>query len=94
MIKIENMQKEIQIIPMCEMKPLQGGYFDDGDKRVYVMRTASIAEFEVIDLSIPGPDRCWIEPNPGLEITLLQKGQTINLVVGNFDDEEEQYSDD
>jgi len=50
------------IIPMEKMKPLEiGRIVNDGIlKNTIVMRTASSIQFEVINLTNPGKDACWV----------------------------------
>ena len=66
--------------PMYEMQPLEVcvistdcSYCD----RV-VMRTASQTNFEVMDLTDPGPDHCWTG-RPNLQVRELYPGETYTL---------------
>lgn len=58
MIRLD--KKESNLKPMRAMKPLEVCVVhEDGIDGDVVMRTASVGKFEVINLSNPGPDRCW-----------------------------------
>lgn len=46
-----------------------------------VMRTANIREIEIMNLSEPGPDSCWIGNCMTLEVELLPPGSVVILTV-------------
>lgn len=83
MLKINNNVKAAKIMEMHEMLPLQVARIVEKDlKSTYhiVMRTASVRKFEVIDLTEPGPNECWIgEPTIQVELLPPDEPCTINL---------------
>lgn len=74
---------DTSIIKMSEMKILQiGVIIPDDDKFNYnycvgdiVMRTQSLSEFEVMNLSRPGPENCWSCPNVRIKVKLLPEAR-------------------
>lgn len=85
MIKIiEKKTTDSLIIPMSEMKPLQVGVIVDGiHKGFVVMRTASIFQVEIMDLSNPRKDSCFTSPIPNLQVKLLAPGEKIVVELSN-----------
>jgi len=77
------MTKEIK--PMKDMKPLEIGRIIETSSSYnghYVMRTASSTNFEVIDLSKPGEDGCWTEPEE-MKVELLSEMDTLVIGISN-----------
>ena len=66
--------------PMYQMQPLEvcviSTDYSYGDH--VVMRTADADHFEVIDLTHPRPDSCWIG-KPSLQVRELYPGETYTL---------------
>lgn len=76
--------KKSRIVSMSSMKPLQIGQIVQGeDVGHYVLRTASVDRFEVIDLSEPREDGCWMN-NPTLRVRLLNPDEFIVLELFNL----------
>jgi len=87
MIKISNIKKKnLPVISMSKLEPLQVAIVvDDNGSGSYnhvVMRTASEDEFEVMDLTVPGIDRCWTTPN-NVAVSLLEPGEVVTLEISN-----------
>jgi len=70
-------------VPMKNMKPCDIGIIKDSvgyyDGHV-VMRTASTSQFEVMNLTSPGQDKCWTD-EPDIAVELLAPGTEIVLRV-------------
>lgn len=64
-------------VKMYDMKPLQIGVTEGG---VLVMRTASTSKLEIMNLSIPGADRCW-ETSFNIRVKLSPPGTKVTLEV-------------
>lgn len=71
-----------KIVKMCDMPPCSiGRVVDRGNyEGVLVMRTASQEVGEVMNLSNPGPDKCWTGI-PYTQVRLLKPGEKIVLEV-------------
>ncbi|MDB4461435.1 hypothetical protein N9043_00645 [bacterium] len=81
---------EDNVINMGDMKPLQvgiivgnyHGYFGH-----YVMRTAAISSFEVMNLSNPREGGCWSSNTPDsscdIKVRLLGEGESITIKLSN-----------
>jgi hypothetical protein len=86
MLKIieKETKKKLKIIKMCEMLPLQVGRITKShnyDNHI-VMRTASSEKFEVMNLTEPGQDSCWLNYNcitNNIEIELLEEPIIIEI---------------
>lgn len=78
----ESQEERSVVIPMNEMEPCAIGVVCDYSRYDghYVMRTASIDEFEVMDLSRPDPDACWDE-RCDRNVRLLPVGSWVTLTV-------------
>jgi len=75
-------------ILMGDMEPLQVGYIAHKDSAnvhngKLVVRTASLDNFEVMELSNASEGRCWTSKCTGLEVRLLGKGETVTLELSN-----------
>ena len=68
------------VITMNQMKPLQVGIILE--TKEYVLRTASVDTFEVINLSNPGKDECW-EQLTTLDVRLLGHGEVVVICLTN-----------
>lgn len=85
MIKLSN-EKIIKIDPvvkkMSDMEPLEVCVIFDkkhnSESKTIVMRTASTENFEVINLSLPGANKCWTS-TIGLKVRELFPGETYTL---------------
>ena len=79
-----NNYEDKSIIRMSEMKPLQVGIIVDDTRPqlndTYVMRTASWDKPEVMNLSQPGYDKCWVSPGyNSLKIRLLKEPLILKI---------------
>lgn len=80
LISKQNPQPSAKTKPMYQMKPLEvcvvvsGTSYND---RV-VMRTADKDHFEVMDLTDPRPDACWVNI-PTVTVRELYPGETYTL---------------
>jgi len=83
MIKIVNSEnsRDIDTIPMNQMKPLQVAEIVRGTthKGDIVMRTASEDTFEVMNLTRPGPDVCWNAVSDSVIVQLIKYSITIEI---------------
>jgi hypothetical protein len=74
-IEIVKSEEENIIIPMNKMKPLQIGIISGWNysniNGHIVMRTASGHRFEVMDITNPGPDKCWTSEDIDIKVKLL-----------------------
>lgn len=75
------------IVPMSTLEPLEIGrivtYCEY--KNHYVMRTASSVKFEVMDLTDPAKDHCWVSPpNESIEVELIS--DPFYVVIGMPED--------
>lgn len=69
-------------IPMSEMKPYQiGRIVSEVYSGKIVMRTASIDKFEVMNLTDPRGDFCWLEPDPTILVELFPPGTVIQITI-------------
>lgn len=88
MIEIKDTKtNSARIVKMGRMNPLQVGVIVEGEAMpeqvgCYVMRTASSEDFEVINLSNPGTDKCWNFRSP-IEVRLLGEGESVTLTLRN-----------
>ena len=79
LISKQDLQPAAKTKPMYEMRPLEvcvvvdGAYVDH-----VVMRTADSDHFEVMDLTDPRPDSCWIN-KPIIKVRELYPGETYTL---------------
>lgn len=82
-IKEENKTPET-IIKMKDMKPLQVGIIINSIKFKdhYVMRTASINQYEIMDLTAPKEQGCWTKEH-NQTIRLLNPGEGITIKLFN-----------
>ena len=76
---IEEKQNKDVVKPMSEMKPLEvcvivGGVYMDS----VVLRTASLDDFEVMDILHSGEDSCWTG-RPNEKVRELREGETYTL---------------
>ena len=74
-----------RIVPMKDMKPLEIGIIvEKGSNYIgnYVLRTAYTSNFEVMDLSNPGEDSCWTEPEE-IKVELLSEMDTLVIGISN-----------
>jgi len=86
MIKVTASSGDLSpVINMNEMKPLQvavitngGNYPEEGH---LVMRTASKAQFEVLDLTNPRPSGCWTGSCGEQRVTPLPDGTRLTFTV-------------
>jgi len=84
-IKLINKSEETEqddIISMSEMKQLEVCVvIDGGDDGHVIMRTASIANFEVMDLTNPRRGSCWLDINNAkyTKVRRLRKGEKYLL---------------
>ena len=71
------------ILTMADLKPCQLAVVveDNNYRGTIVMRTASISQFEVMDLSNPGEDNCWTGKGNWMRLRLLPKGTKVTLTV-------------
>lgn len=78
---------EPKLILMNEMRPLEIAQIRGNSqyKDMYVMRTANESNFEVINLSTPGRNRCWNDSN-NLPVQLLPPNQSITIELRNEED--------
>jgi len=88
MLKIINDTKITSYLKnMGEMKPLEIAVIADNcslmDKDHIVMRTASIYQFEVIDLTKPGPSKCWTGKECHIKVKPLSKNKKITVELFN-----------
>jgi len=71
-------------IKMADMKPLQIASLVICNEEEYVMRTASINFFEVMNLSQPKARNCYsLEDSKDLEVELLNPNETIVIGISN-----------
>ncbi len=76
MIKIDNDSIDVTGYKvMSKMEPLEVGITKDNE---IVMRTASVDQFEVMNLSNPGAGRCWTGTSSRL-VAKLTKAITATL---------------
>lgn len=72
------------VVEMKDMKPLQVGQLVE--TQVYgghwVMRTARMDSFEVMDLSDSGAKKCWVH-SPNLQVRLLKPGEKLTIELSN-----------
>ena len=67
-------------IPMNQLKPCQLARIQDSDSHgEIVMRTSSVAKFEVMSLSKPEPDRCWTNETVNIPVVPFLPGESITL---------------
>lgn len=78
MFKIKTGVENAVVTTMGMMAPCDIGITDDG---TIVMRTAAVDKFEVMDLSDPGPNRCWCDIMMVTPVRLFPRGSEITLVV-------------
>jgi len=66
---------------MNELKPLQAGYIVGNTPywNTIVLRTASIRNFEVMDISNPGAGKCWDDQATDLQVKILDKPFMIKI---------------
>jgi len=87
MIKIENIEtREYEIIEMHEMRPLQVGIIVQASHSYYgdiVMRTASQSKFEVMNLTSPRSNNCWMGYSCSIKVRLLAKNETVTIKLFN-----------
>jgi hypothetical protein len=78
--RLENVKDE-NLIQMKDMKPLQVGVMVNNGH--IVMRTAGLDHFEVMNLSYPNEDACWVgNPNHYTHpVRLLPSGTKISIEV-------------
>ena len=75
--------KEDSVVPMSEMKPLQVGTICAGKAYgTIVMRTSRGDRFEVMNLSNPALDICWVRPST-IPVKLLPVGEAITISLFN-----------
>lgn len=80
MIKLDRIEDEI--VSMADMEPLQVGIIVSGGNNGHVViRNADRDRFEVLDLSDPGPNSCWLDRCMTVKVRLLPKGTKIVLTV-------------
>jgi hypothetical protein len=80
MITIRN---KSNIIRMDEMKPLQVGVVHSSQyKGIYVLRTASVDKFEVMNLSDPQADECWLDSTNQM-VRLLDADESLTIELRN-----------
>lgn len=87
MLKIKEIKNESgpKVIKMGDMKPLQvAKIIESSSARLgnLVMRTATANHFEVIDLSDPGEEACWIQPSR-IRVELLPPGEVVEISIFN-----------
>ena len=81
LISKQDTQSAAKTKPMYQMQPLEVCVVVSthyGDSGQVVMRTADADHFEVIDLTHPRPDACWIG-TPTLKVRELYPGETYTL---------------
>jgi len=91
MIKIlsSNVDFQPDVIPMGNMKPLQLAVIVDQVNTRHaghvVMRTASVDDLEVMDLSDAHADNCWtgIPQDRGLSVRILNPNESLTIVLRN-----------
>lgn len=84
MLEIIGDSKDIKVIPMKDMKPLQVGVVvEHGDyEGDIVMRTYSSFKFEVMDLTSPRTDMCWTDGST-VKVRLLGLGEYVTIKLFN-----------
>ena len=79
LISKQDLQPVAKTKPMYEMQPLEVCVVVEGHYKDHVvMRTASQMKFEVLDLTDPKPDTCWVN-DPNLQVRELYPGETYTL---------------
>lgn len=91
--KISYQEKNEEVVPMRDMKPLEIGVIqgrDTGLEGRVVMRTASTSKFEVFDLSKFKPDCCWTikfgdlyTKGPSIPVRLFRPEEEVTLKIRN-----------
>jgi len=78
---VTDVKEKSKTILMSGMKPADIAVITDKDSETgsIVMRTADIDNFEVMNLSRPGPNDCW--GDCPVEVELLPPGTEITLRV-------------
>ncbi len=81
--KVENKKQET-VIQMRDMEPLQvGQVVEEGEYyEHYVIRTAGISTFEIMDLTAPDGGACWGRNVP-LKVRLLRPDEIVTLEIRN-----------
>lgn len=82
-LSVSNLDTKI-VKTITEMKPLEVGRIisKNSYKDAIVMRTASSEKFEVMNLSEPGLDACWITDSD-YEVELLPEKHQVSLAIFN-----------
>ena len=87
MIKIirEAKEENERFTTIGKMNPLQVGVIvsSPSNKGKYVMRTASIHKFEVLNLSHPREGGCWINEDSTVKVRLLNADESITIKLFN-----------
>ena len=80
LISEQTIQPIAKTKPMYQMQPLEVCVVVSGTsyKDRVVMRTADKDHFEVMDLTVPGPDACWVNI-PTVTVRELDPGETYTL---------------
>ena len=79
LISKQDTQPAAKTKPMYQMQPLEVCVVVEGQyKDRLVMRTADSDHFEVMDLTDPRPDSCWIN-KPIIKVRELYPGETYTL---------------
>jgi hypothetical protein len=68
--------------PMGEMEPLEiGKIINNSYSNAFVMRTASVETFEVMNLTDMKAKKCWTLKGSGLNVEIMPKGFQVTLEV-------------
>ena len=80
---ITNEESDDDLIEMRYMKPFELGYIQEGSEyyNCLVMRTSSLTQFEVINLTEPEVNNCWSENS--LLVRLLPAGTQVHMELFN-----------
>lgn len=86
MIKLKKEKVEIyNTINMENMQPLQIAVIIDKDNESnghYILRTASVENFEVMDITSPGGNACWLTRN-NMQVKLLGPNDELHIILSN-----------